>query len=245
MKRNRLVIVFLIIWVIGAFIYVWGRRDKNSIVQAGKYQDITVAEFDAALLRDPFVVDVHVPEQKHIEGTDKFIDYREVGNRLGDFPQDKNAEILLYCRTGSMSSQAAQVLANAGYTNVKNLVGGTQAYFQAHQGVEISPPSRNLGKVIYGEVAKTEFSLTNNTKDMVNITRVSTSCSCTLAKVEKMTLDPGEAIKVYVSFDPAVHQDDTDLGEVTRLIFIETDQPNFLKLQAEITATVVKTQYGR
>ena len=43
-----------------------------------------------------------------------------------------------------------------------------------------------------------------------------------------------------VSFDPAVHKDDSDLGEVTKTIFIETDNINFSKLEAQITAKVIK-----
>lgn len=238
-QKNILVAIFLI-WIIGAFVYVWGRGDKASVAKTARYQDINVAEFDEALKNDPFVVDVHIPEQRHILGTDLFLDYREVESRLNELPKDKNAEILVYCRTGSMSTQAAQVLAAAGYTNVKNLTGGTQTYWEAHQGIEFLPSSRNLGTVIYGDVAKTEFSLTNNTKNRVEITRVSTSCSCTKAEVEKTMLEPQETSKVLVTFDPAVHKDDTDLGEVTRVIYIETDHINFMKLEAEITATVIR-----
>jgi hypothetical protein len=45
---------------------------------------------------------------------------------------------------------------------------------------------------------------------------------------------------ISVSFDPAVHKDDTDLGELTRTIYIDTDNPNFPKLTSTITANVIK-----
>ena len=206
-------------------------------------KDLTVAEFDAALAQsDAFLVDVHTPEQTHLAGTDAFIPYDQVSERLAEFPQDKSAEIILYCRSGSMSSEAMRTLTSHGYTNVKHLAGGIQAWREQHQGIELAPATLDLGTVIYGEVAQTEFILTNNTNQTVNLTRVSTSCSCTQAKAEKLQLAPYESTKIKVSFDPAVHQDDTDLGETTRTIFVNTDQPNFPQVEAQITARVIKNE---
>lgn len=204
-------------------------------------QNLSVAEFDAAIAKsDPFLVDVHTPEQTHLSGTDAFIPYDQVGERLTEFPADKSAAIILYCRSGSMSGEAIQTLANHGYTNVKHLVGGIQAWREQHQGIELTPPTRDLGTVIYGDVAKTEFTLTNNTNQIVNLTRVSTSCSCTRAEAESLTMEPYAFTKIKVSFDPAVHQDDTDLGEITRTIFVNTDQPNFSQVEAQVIARVIK-----
>lgn len=207
----------------------------------GQYQDISVAQFDAALKeRDPFLVDVHIPREDPLPGTDAFIPYNEVGERLGEFPQDRSAEILVYCRSGSMSTQASQVLAAAGYTNVKNLIGGVQAWRESHQGIELTPETVDLGTVVYGEVARTQFILTNTTPNPLTITRVSTSCTCTKAQVQKTLLKPYETTVVDVSFDPAVHKDDTDLGDITRTIYIETDNINAKKIDSSITAHVIK-----
>ena len=206
-----------------------------------EYKNLSVAEFDSALKAgDPFVVDVHTPEQDHLAGTDAFIPYDQIGSRLNELPPAKNAEIILYCRSGSMSSQAAQVLIDNGYINVKHLAGGIQAWREQHQGIELTPISQDLGTVIYGEVAKTEFVLTNNTNQAVNLTRVSTSCSCTQAKAVESRLGPYGSTKISVNFDPAVNQDDTDLGEITRTIFVDTDHQNFSQVEAQITALVVK-----
>ncbi len=220
-----------------------GKDLTNRFVSSPKasFQNITVEEFDKVTAsRDPFVVDVHVPEQKHIVGTDMFIDYREVKNRLNEFPKDKSAEIIVYCRSGNMSTEAAQVLADAGYTNVNNLIGGVNAYREIHTEVVIEPKVKGLGTVIYGDVARTEFTLANNTGSNLKIVRVSTSCGCTKAKVEKEVLDPYESTKVAVSFDPAVHKDDTDIGDIERTFYIKTDNINFPEVEAKITAKVVK-----
>lgn len=214
---------------------------KDNFPPKAAFGNITAQEFDQILAgRDPFVVDVHVPEQAHLSGTDAVIDYQEVKNRLNEFPQDKSAEIIVYCRSGSMSEKAAQDLVEAGYANVKNLIGGANAYRESHVGVEITPKTIGLGTVIYGEVGHAEFTLTNNTDKPLKITKVATSCGCTKAEVVKTSLESYESTKVKVSFDPAVHKDDTDLGEIIRTIYISTDNINFSEVESQITATVVK-----
>jgi rhodanese-related sulfurtransferase len=237
---ERRIVLFLVVLAL-CFVAVF---TFFSAIQSGKseisYQNITVQEFDKALKRNPFVVDVHTPEQKHIEGTDAFIDYSQVKARLDEFPKDKNTEILVYCRSGSMSAEASQVLSDAGYTNVKNLIGGVNAYSEQHRGVNIVPDTQDLGEVIYGDTPTTEFVMTNNTNETVKVTRVTTSCSCTKADVENKVLSPGQSTKVNVSFNPAIHKDDTDLGDITRSIYIETDHINFPKISSAITAYVIK-----
>jgi len=70
--------------------------------------------------------------------------------------------------------------------------------------------------------------------------RISTSCGCTKASAEKEELGAYESTTINVSFDPAVHKNDTDLGELIRTIYIETDNANFPNLESTITATVIK-----
>jgi len=83
-----------------------------------------------------FVVDVHVPEQEHIKGTNAFISYDVLDQNLDHLPEDKNAPIAVYCRGGSMSKEAAQTLQRLGYTKIYDLDGGTNAWRDA--GLEFS-----------------------------------------------------------------------------------------------------------
>lgn len=85
---------------------------------------------DALPNEDFFLVDVHTPEQPHIDGTDAVIPFDEITDRLSQLPSDKSTPIVLYCRSGSMSQQAAQALANLGYTNVSHVEGGRDAYLK-------------------------------------------------------------------------------------------------------------------
>lgn len=78
--------------------------------------------------KDFFLLDVHIPEQKHIPGTDDFIDYQKVKENADRLPQDKNDKIVVYCRSGSMSRSASQDLVDMGYKNVYDLEGGINAF---------------------------------------------------------------------------------------------------------------------
>ena len=42
----------------------------------------------------------------------------------------KNDEIIVYCRSGKRSGMAAQLLAQSGFDNVRNLTGGMLAYLE-------------------------------------------------------------------------------------------------------------------
>jgi rhodanese-related sulfurtransferase len=239
MKNYKPVLIGLIIIVAILF---WYRNSKLGTQESQKGVNIVDAITFSELVEDKeaFLLDVHIPEQTHIPGTDAFIPYNQISGNLDQLPENKDTLILVYCRSGSMSTEAAEEIAGLGYTQVYDLEGGINAYREVNTDVVITPENQDLGTVIYGEIPETSFILTNFTPAPLKITRVSTSCGCTKAKVEKEELGAYETSQVNVSFDPAVHKDDTDLGEVTRTIYIDTDNPNFPKVTSTITANVIK-----
>ena len=94
----------------------------------GSYVDITAARLaDMLEAKDFTLVNVHIPYDGEIAPTDLFIPFDEVEDRLADLPA-REAKIVLYCRSGSMSAIAARTLVAAGYTNVWNLDGGMNAW---------------------------------------------------------------------------------------------------------------------
>ena len=98
-------------------------------VSASSYRAITAVELKALLQKeDVFLLDVHIPEQKHIPGTDAFIDYRKIRENKDLLPTDKTTRIVVYCRSGNMSHKAALDLIDLGYSHVFDLIGGTRAF---------------------------------------------------------------------------------------------------------------------
>ncbi len=93
----------------------------------GQFVNVTPAELKTMLdAKDFFFVNVHIPYEGEIPGTDAFIPFNEVQARLAEYPDDKGAKIVVYCRSGGMSAVAARSLVESGYTNVYNLDGGFQ-----------------------------------------------------------------------------------------------------------------------
>ena len=89
------------------------------------YQNVTAAELHTMLKNKDFVfVNVHIPFAGNIADTDLSIPYDQIEQNLSQFPSDKNAKIVLYCRSGHMSQIAAEKLVSLGYTNIWDLKGG-------------------------------------------------------------------------------------------------------------------------
>jgi rhodanese-related sulfurtransferase len=95
------------------------------------YSDITVEQLAGMLeTRDFTLVNVHIPYEGKIPQTDLFIPFNDIADQVGELPA-RDAPIVLYCRSGSMSTSAARVLASLGYTNILEVDGGMRAWKSA------------------------------------------------------------------------------------------------------------------
>jgi rhodanese-related sulfurtransferase len=98
----------------------------------GSYTTVTAAGLATMLEDKDFpLINVHIPYEGEIEGTDLFLPFNEIEEALDELPTNKNARLVLYCRSGSMGATAARTLVGLGYTDVWNLDGGMISWKRA------------------------------------------------------------------------------------------------------------------
>jgi rhodanese-related sulfurtransferase len=72
-------------------------------------------------------INVHVPNEGSIAGTDLTIPYTEIAASTA-LPADLATPLAVYCRSGNMSADAVRDLTALGYTNIVELEGGFNAW---------------------------------------------------------------------------------------------------------------------
>lgn len=95
-------------------------------------ESITTTELRAILSGDfqGLLVDVREPEEHavaHIEGA-RLIPLNTLPERLDELPKDR--EILVHCKAGGRSARAVQFLLEHGFSQVKNVSGGMDAWLK-------------------------------------------------------------------------------------------------------------------
>ena len=81
----------------------------------------------------PMLIDVRTEAQyaqQHAKNAIN-IPVDQITDRIHDLPDDKNAAILALCNVGEQSLSGMLVLKSLGYTNVKSLAGGTNAWIES------------------------------------------------------------------------------------------------------------------
>jgi adenylyltransferase/sulfurtransferase len=93
-------------------------------------ESITTTELRIILTGDfkGLLIDVREPEEHavaRIEGA-RLIPLKTLPDELASLPQDR--EILVHCKAGGRSAKAVQLLLDHGFTRVKNVTGGIDAW---------------------------------------------------------------------------------------------------------------------
>jgi rhodanese-related sulfurtransferase len=122
-KNNSVLYVIIGILLIALVIAI-------SFDSGNDVQNLDSKEFSGLISSEKvFLINVHTPYEGEIEGTDLIAeDWENMENYINKLPEDKNMPVAIYCRSGRMSSSAAEQLRELGYTNIYNLEGGMNSW---------------------------------------------------------------------------------------------------------------------
>lgn len=121
-------------------------------VDGGSYRTISATQLKEMLdSKDFLLVNVHIPYGGEIPETDLQVPYNEIEQNLTQFPDDKGAKVVLYCRSGPMSTTAAKTLVSLGFTDVWKVDGGFMEW--ERQGYELiyNGPSTGQPRIHFDE----------------------------------------------------------------------------------------------
>lgn len=203
------------------------------------------------------LLDVRTPEEYadfHLAGA-RLLPVQELSAQslasIGLGETAKDAEIIVYCRSGARGKTAYDIMHSLGYTNVKSIAGGMIHWEEdqypfteagAYTGTSMMPdmgmgalsgtgPRISLDRTFddlgvvpqYGGVVRKTFTIQNIGTEALTIGDIMTSCSCTSATVSTTTLKPKERATLTVVFNPNFHEE--PLGVFKRTVFIPTNDP--------------------
>jgi len=125
--KKSLILIFLVFAGFLSGCYAQGQSKGDGKTGTVTPKKITAEQAKAIMDKgEPYtLVDVRTPGEfndGHIKGA-LLIPVDEIGSRAEKELPDKNAVILVYCRSGVRAGNAAQTLAGMGYTNINNFGG--------------------------------------------------------------------------------------------------------------------------
>lgn len=94
-------------------------------------EDITVNELKERLAKEENLNIIDVREEWEYEEANingKNIPLGQLPQKLGEIEDLKEQEVIVHCKSGRRSDQAKKYLMTQGFSNVRNLLGGIEAY---------------------------------------------------------------------------------------------------------------------
>ena len=96
----------------------------------------------------------------------------------------------------------------------------------------------DFGNVVNGEILSRDIVVSNKGNEPIIAKSVSTSCGCTTATLEPMTIPAGGSANLHITFDSGAHGPELT-GQLTRQIFITSNDPNQPEAIVEFTANII------
>lgn len=109
--------------------------------------------------------------------------------------------------------------------------------------INLETTNFDFGDVVNGDVLERDLAVNNEGNEPIIAQSVSTTCGCTTATLEPMTIPSGGSANLHITFDSGAHGPELT-GQITRQIFIKSNDPDQPEAMVEFTANVV-TEEGQ
>lgn len=127
--RNHPMLIMGLVGILGMIIWSEFSRITRKYQQVNTTQAVQIFNQEGAVVLD-------VREENEVRGGKlkgaKHIPLGQLKNRLVELESSKSKPVLVYCRSGSRSAHACDLMTKAGFENVSNLTGGIAAWESAN-----------------------------------------------------------------------------------------------------------------
>lgn len=102
--------------------------------------------------------------------------------------------------------------------------------------IQVETPEYNFGDIPQQKVEKALW-IKNIGNAPLEIKRVSTSCGCTAASIDKTTINPGESANLTITFDPTEME---EVGSVEKVVYVRSNDTANDEVAITIKMNVIK-----
>ncbi|GMR09831.1 MAG: hypothetical protein BMS9Abin28_0651 [Anaerolineae bacterium] len=102
--------------------------------------------------------------------------------------------------------------------------------------IVVEPTSQDLGERAQERI-ELAYTVRNAGDALLIIEKVSTSCGCTVAELDRTEIPPGETAQLLVSLDPV---EDDLFGDVKRVIYLRSNDPDAPEVSVEFNVQINK-----
>jgi hypothetical protein len=103
--------------------------------------------------------------------------------------------------------------------------------------IAVEADNLDFGYVVNGDIVSRDLTLRNDGEVDLIINSIITSCTCTQASVNPMTIPAKQSGTLHIEFDSGFHGPDLT-GPLIRQVFISSNDPRQPELQVELSVYV-------